>query len=74
MDKYKATHIQCSFCNLARGNPAGQGMMSLTKLCIFEMAMATDKGAEVKPDCEERPSPLTSLMTILRNTAIVRLL
>ena len=54
--KYEANHtcIQCSFCNLARGNHAGQVMMSLIRLCIFEMAMATDKGAEVKPDCEER--------------------
>ena len=35
--------------------------------------MVTDKGAEVKPDCEERPSPLTSLMTILRIATKVRL-
>ena len=38
------------------------------------MAMATDKGVEVEPDCEERPSPPTSLMTTLKNTAKVRLL
>ena len=36
--------------------------------------MATDKGADVEPDCEEKPSPLTSLMTTLRNTTKVRLL
>ena len=36
--------------------------------------MATDKGADVEPDCEERPSPLTSLMTALRITTKVSLL
>ena len=38
------------------------------------MAMATDKDTDVEPDCEERPSPLTSLMTALRITTKVSLL